>query len=95
MKDKQTQKENLKREAENKLELLRIHQTLLVEDSSSSVKEDLMSHFRFVGNYLNDIQEELMDAILYIQTAKEEHEFIKQQLSNSNSLPYYVTDIAS
>ena len=48
-----------------------------------------------LAGYLNDIQEELMDAILYIQTAKEEHEFMKQQLSNSNSLPYYVTDIAS
>jgi len=45
--------------------------------------------------YLNDIQEELMDAILYIQTAKEEHEFMKQQLSKSNNLPYYVTDVAS
>ena len=34
-----------------------------------------------LAGYLNDIQEELMDAILYIQTAKEEHEFMKQQLN--------------
>ena len=30
--------------------------------------------------YLNDVQEELMDAILYIQAAKEAHEDMKQQL---------------
>ena len=48
-----------------------------------------------LAGYLNDIQEELMDAILYIQAAKEEHEFMKEQLSKSNSLPYYVTDVAS
>ena len=46
-----------------------------------------------LGGYLNDIQEELMDAILYIQAAKEEHEFMKKQLSKSNGLPYYVNDI--
>ena len=34
-----------------------------------------------LAGYLNDIQEELMDAILYIQAAKEEHEFMKQQLN--------------
>jgi len=48
-----------------------------------------------LAGYLNDIQEELMDAILYIQTAKEEHEFIKEQLSKPEGLPYYVTDVAS
>ena len=40
--------------------------------------------------YLNDVQEELMDAILYIQAAREELAETK-----SNNLPYYVTDIAS
>jgi len=35
-----------------------------------------------LAGYLNDVQEELMDAILYIQAAKEEHEFMKQQLNN-------------
>jgi len=33
-----------------------------------------------LAGYLNDIQEELMDAILYIQTAKEAHEDMKKQL---------------
>ena len=38
--------------------------------------------------YLNDVQEELMDAILYIQAAREE-------LAETNiGLPYYVTDVA-
>ena len=39
--------------------------------------------------YLNDVQEELMDAILYIQAAREE-------LADKRiGLPYYVTDVAS
>jgi|TARA_R100000479_G_C6275536_1_gene161049 hypothetical protein len=46
-----------------------------------------------LGGYLNDIQEELMDAILYIQAAKEEHEFMKNQLSKSDGLPYYINDV--
>ena len=33
-----------------------------------------------LAGYLNDVQEELMDAILYIQAAKEAHEDMKQQL---------------
>ena len=33
-----------------------------------------------LAGYLNDVQEELMDAILYIQAAKETHEDMKQQL---------------
>ena len=41
--------------------------------------------------YLNDIQEELMDAILYIQTAREE---LKEQ-EEPTGLPYYVTDVAT
>ena len=41
--------------------------------------------------YLNDIQEELMDAILYIQTAREE---LKEQ-EKPAGLPYYVTDVAT
>jgi len=42
--------------------------------------------------YLNDVQEELMDAILYIQAAKEE---AAEQHSVNVSIPYYVTDVAS
>ena len=40
--------------------------------------------------YLNDVQEELMDAILYIQAARDD-------LSEAKTigLPYYVTDVAS
>ncbi len=33
-----------------------------------------------LAGYLNDVQEELMDAILYIQAAKEAHEDMKHQL---------------
>jgi hypothetical protein len=39
--------------------------------------------------YLNDVQEELMDAILYIQAARDELD------ENKVGLPYYVTDVAS
>ncbi len=42
--------------------------------------------------YLNDVQEELMDAILYIQSAKES---LENKSQPSVSLPYYVTDVAS
>ena len=37
--------------------------------------------------YLNDVQEELMDAILYIQAAREE------LAENKIGLPYYINDI--
>ena len=43
--------------------------------------------------YLNDVQEELMDAILYIQAAKEELEEATSGSLNPG-LPYYVTDVA-
>ena len=47
--------------------------------------------------YLNDIQEELMDAILYIQAARDELAEAKDQVygDSVNGLPYYVSDIAS
>jgi len=47
--------------------------------------------------YLNDVQEELMDAILYIQAAREELAEAKDKVhgSNINGLPYYVSDIAT
>jgi len=58
--------------------------------------------------YLNDIQEELMDAILYIQAAREELNDKKQQTvwdkdnygyqrpsdEKGHGLPYWVTDVA-
>ena len=42
--------------------------------------------------YLNDVQEELMDAILYIQSAKES---LENKSQPSVGLPYYVTDVAT
>jgi len=47
--------------------------------------------------YLNDVQEELMDAILYIQAAREEIAEAKDKVygNSVNGLPYYVSDIAS
>ena len=47
--------------------------------------------------YLNDIQEELMDAILYIQAAREELAEAKDKVYGDSitGLPYYVSDIAS
>ena len=47
--------------------------------------------------YLNDVQEELMDAILYIQAAKDELTEAKDKIygESVNGLPYYVSDIAS
>jgi|TARA_A100000172_G_scaffold31765_1_gene18968 hypothetical protein len=46
--------------------------------------------------YLNDIQEELMDAVLYIQAAKDELAEAKDKVYGNtvNNLPYYVSDIA-
>tara|TARA_R100000027_G_scaffold50585_1_gene39243 strand:- start:1116 stop:1403 length:288 start_codon:yes stop_codon:yes gene_type:complete len=47
--------------------------------------------------YLNDVQEELMDAILYIQAAREElaENEDKKYENTLNGIPYYVTDVAS
>ena len=64
-------------------------------------------HKDLIG-YLNDIQEELMDAILYIQAAREELNDNKQQRiwdkdnygyhkpsdNKGHGLPYWVTDVA-
>ncbi len=47
-----------------------------------------------LAGYLNDVQEELMDAILYIQAAKESLETIESNQQPSVGLPYYVTDVA-
>ena len=45
-----------------------------------------------LAGYLNDVQEELMDAILYIQSARES---LENKSQPSVGLPYYVTDVAS
>ena len=47
-----------------------------------------------LAGYLNDVQEELMDAILYIQAAKDELNE-KEFKSWNTGVPYYVTDVAS
>ena len=56
-----------------------------------------------LAGYLNDIQEELMDAILYIQAARDELQDKKPKTSSAQldwqdvnaGIPYYVTDVAS
>ena len=50
-----------------------------------------------LAGYLNDIQEELMDAVLYIQAARDELAEAKDKVygESINGLPYYVSDIAS
>ena len=47
--------------------------------------------------YLYDVQEELMDAILYIQAAREELAEAKDKVYGKSitGLPYYVSDISS
>ena len=47
-----------------------------------------------LSGYLNDVQEELMDAILYIQAAREELAEAKDKVYGNNvtGLPYYVSD---
>ena len=50
-----------------------------------------------LAGYLNDVQEELMDAILYIQAAREELKEAndkKYEQTLGGGLPYYVTDIS-
>ena len=55
-----------------------------------------------LAGYLNDVQEELMDAILYIQAAREElaekaddeYERTLNSTDSATGLPYYVTDVA-
>ena len=49
-----------------------------------------------LSGYLNDVQEELMDAILYIQAAKEELEdkrYCKCAVKDIG-LPYYISDVS-
>lgn len=54
-----------------------------------------------LAGYLNDVQEELMDAVLYIQAAREElseladaeYERTLDSTDSSTGLPYYITDV--
>ena len=42
------------------------------EKYGRTLDEERKGDFKNLAGYLNDIQEELMDAVLYIQTAREE-----------------------
>ncbi len=44
----------------------------MVEKYGSTLDDERRFKMKNLVGYLNDIQEELMDAILYIQTAREE-----------------------
>ena len=46
-----------------------------------TLSDEMLGGHKHLDGYLNDVQEELMDAILYIQAAKEAHEDMKQQLN--------------
>jgi len=51
-----------------------------------------------LAKYVNDVQEELMDAVLYLQAVKEEIADNKYctclKVNEANALPYYITDVA-
>ena len=42
------------------------------EKYGKTLNEERTEGFKDLGGYLNDVQEELMDAVLYIQAAREE-----------------------
>ena len=50
-----------------------------------TLDEERRTGVKDLADYLNDVQEELMDAILYIQAA---------EYYNKPGLPYYVTDVS-
>ena len=58
--------------------------TTLHEERTTKIKDLL--------KYLNDIQEELMDAVLYLQTAKEEIEDTKKDLTYPEFKDKYYND---
>ena len=61
-----------------------IYGTTLHEERTTKMKDLL--------KYLNDIQEELMDAVLYLQTAKEEIEDAKKTLTYPEFRDKYYND---
>ena len=62
-----------------------------------TLDKERRTNVKDLAGYLNDIQEELMDAILYIQAARDELAEAKDKVygNSVNNLPYYVSDIAS
>ena len=51
------------------------------EKYGTTLHEERTTKLKGLSKYLNDIQEELMDAVLYLQTAKEEIEDEKKGLT--------------
>ena len=63
------------------------------EKYGRTLRDERTGGHKDLTGYLNDVQEELMDAILYIQAAKEELQEASSGSFNPG-LPYYVTDVA-
>jgi hypothetical protein len=61
------------------------------EKYGRTLDDERKSGVKDLAHYLNDVQEELMDAILYIQAAREE--LATARINNEPGLPYYVTDV--
>ena len=62
------------------------------EKYGKTLHDERTGKHKDLKGYLNDVQEELMDAILYIQSAKES---LENKSQPNVGLPYYVTDVAS
>jgi len=67
------------------------------EKYGQTLDKERKTGIKDLAAYLNDVQEELMDAILYIQAARDELSEAKDKVygKSVNGLPYYVSDIAS
>ena len=67
------------------------------EKYGATMMQEIVGQEKDLNRFLIDVQEELMDAILYIQAAKDELAEAKDKVygKNVNGLPYYVSDIAS
>jgi len=50
----------------------------------STLHDERTKGLKDLSNYLNDVQEELMDAILYIQAAREEMQDMSEELLLKN-----------
>ena len=63
----------------------------------ATMMQEIEGQKKDLGRFIVDVQEELMDAILYIQAAKDELAEAKDKVygESINGLPYYVSDIAS
>ena len=66
MKDKQTEKENIKTEVKRKYLILNTLLTLLDPTSLSNVREERMKLFQYVGSYLKCIYSTLGQKLRYI-----------------------------